>query len=106
MRKTKILLAMLLTSFLSCTSVPTIEEEQCSVFFDFNEDGSINEDGSACFCRMYRFSPESVGPIGQETVKDLVDCDRIIGFYPDGYQQVQEWAEQARQASQQCNQRE
>lgn len=92
-QKTKIALAIILTTFLSCRNVPEIDDQlQCSTFFVYETIGGseyIDVENSVCFCRLYRWSPEYVGPIADTTEeRNIKECDRLIGHdavlsYPD-----------------------
>lgn len=93
---------LILLILVSCQSVPTsIETNQCSPIHRYVKDSDnvewINVSKSYCLCRKYRFSVESVGPIGGSWRLPLKECDKVIGWAPSEYVTVREYWESVRE---------
>ena len=104
MRKLKKSLTIAFLICLNSCSPPKIDDQiQCSPDFNFITDNSrryIDEDITTCRCRMYRLSPEYVGPVGSFWHEDIDYCQKLIGHPPDAYLNVADFYERVRKAYQ------
>lgn len=88
--------------FLICLSscAPEIDDQiQCSPEFHFiteNNRRYIDEEITTCRCRMYRWTPGYVGPVGPFWHEDITYCQKLVGHPPDAYLEVAAFYEDVR----------
>ncbi len=58
------------------------------VFLDFNEDGSINSTGSACWKRDYHYGMDFLGPLEKWTEVPMIECRHIYGHRQNDYKEL------------------
>jgi hypothetical protein len=74
--------------------------KQCSPVFFYEEiDGMvyISTDKSTCLCRQYKVSVEYIGPINDATTESISVCNKIIGYSPKQYVELNSLMEYVRQ---------
>lgn len=100
MLKTKLLCAILLISFLSCTEVPTLEVLQRTIAFlkivEIDGKKYIPYEDAYCNERMYKYSIDYTGPIGYSNTIPLENCNKIVGYDPQTYVLVTDYFEEIR----------
>jgi hypothetical protein len=84
-------IVLFLLALVSCRD-EAITVEQCSPY--------MGDDEQVCFCRMYRFSREYVGPLkGTERDEPLSYCHKVVGFTAKDYHLAATYWEKVRRAS-------
>lgn len=68
-------LMVISTIFISCTSIPLMEEpiERCSIFLEKQK----------CRCHKYEISPDKIGRIGESKDYDITYCDKSVVLRPE-----------------------
>jgi hypothetical protein len=79
-------------SLFACQHVPKIEDkEQCSPEIVLIVDGDrtyIDKELTVCRCRIYRRTPDYLGPVGKSYHKDIMYCNKMVGERSDDYPAV------------------
>jgi len=100
MQRLKMSMILLLITCLSCnTYAPINDLVQCSPLITLMEENDrryIDEDNSTCTCRMYRYTIDYVGPVGDIWNEDLLYCNKLVGNTPDEYGELSIWFEKDR----------
>ena len=91
MQKLNLILIALTIAFLSsCDSMPTITpKERCMVVLE-------SDVGQYCRCHLYEWNSEHIGRISDSYDKDIMYCNKLIGFSPDDTGAIYTWQESIR----------
>ena len=91
MPKLKKILTLLLITFLSsCNNFPTITpQERCVVVLE-------SDIGQYCRCHMYQWNSDTIGRVGDSYDKDIMYCNKLIGFSPDATGEIYKFQESMR----------
>ena len=91
MLRLKLILILLTTSFLNgCETFPTIKpQERCMIVLE-------SDVGQYCRCHQYGWSKDFIGRIGDSYDKDIMYCNKLIGFSPDSSGEIYIWQEKIR----------
>lgn len=104
MLKQKVILWILLISFLSSCGSNDLEENvdfnQKSVIIVLKTDKEgrryIDEEKSFCVRRRYRYSLEYIGPTSEGEKLDILKCHKVVGSSPLNYKKKIDWLEAVR----------
>ena len=90
MPKLKPLLMLLTIIFLnSCDTFPTIgPKERCLV--------DLASEEPHCRCYLYQWNSDTIGKIGPAYDKEIMYCDKLIGYNPEDTTAIYEWKESIR----------
>lgn len=91
MQKQSLILILLTIIFLSsCNNFPTIApQERCMAVLE-------SDVGQYCRCHMYQWNSDTIGRIGDSYDKDIMYCNKLIGFSPDSTGKIYSWQESIR----------
>lgn len=91
MQKLKLILILALIICLSgCQGIPTIApQERCIVVLE-------SDVGQYCRCHMYEWTSAHIGRITESYDKDIMYCNKLVGFSPDSTGAIYTWQEQIR----------
>ena len=91
MLKTNLTISLLMTIFLSGCQTPEVRDllqksARLVLIYDA-ETGRryVDEQESGCFVRMYRHTKEYVGSITSSEERDILECNKVIGYGPRDY---------------------
>ena len=100
MQKQKVILMLLLISFLSSckNQFPSIEPQvRCvNVLMDEKIIEGISYHSGFCRCHLYEWNANRIGRVGESTDYELAKCNKLIGFEPDTYTTIYTWWENIR----------
>jgi len=98
----KILTLILITTFLNaCRTQPQLFiGKQCSPVFFYEDIAGvpyISTEKSTCLCRQYKVSVEFIGPITESVIEPIATCNKIVGYSPKQYVELNSLMEYVRQ---------
>ena len=85
MLRQKLLLILLTITFLSgCDSFPVITpKERCLV--------DLSSEEPHCRCYLYEWNSDTIGKVGESYDKELMYCDKLIGYNSADTTAIYEW---------------
>ena len=85
MPKLKLILIGLSTILISCQGIPTIKpQERCVVVLE-------SDVGQYCRCHMYEWTSSHIGRITESYDKEIMYCNKLVGFSPDSTGAIYTW---------------
>lgn len=100
MQKAKLLLILLLITFLSSckNDFPAIKPQvRCvNVLLEEKIIEGVPYYAGYCRCHLYEWSSSRIGRIGDSVDYELAKCNKLVGFEPDTYGTIYMWWESIR----------
>lgn len=98
LKKSSVILLMICLSGCSTPEIRDLPQMSLRLVLETDENGRryVNEKESACFIRIYRHSKNHLGTVGRETEEDVLHCNKMIGYGPRDYADLNQFFEEVR----------